>query len=66
MSSVWNGIGDALGTIMNVTSDVALTGFLVVLGLLVVAVPLYMVYAVVSSARPAARKQPPAPAGTRR
>ena len=56
MSSVWNGIGDALGTIMNVTSDVALTGFLVLLGLLVVAAPLYMLYAVVSSLRPAARK----------
>ena len=56
MSSVWNGIGDALGTIMNVTSDVALTGFLVVLGLLLAAVPLYMLYAVVSSLRPAARK----------
>ena len=56
MSSLLNGIGDAAGTIMNVTSDVALTGFLVLLGVLVIGAPLYMLYAVVSSLRPAARK----------
>jgi len=56
MSSLLNDLGDAAGTLMNVTSDVALTGFLVLLGLLVVGAPLYMLYAVLSSLRPAARK----------
>lgn len=56
MSSLLNDLGDAAGTLMNATSDVALTGFLVLLGLLVVGAPLYMLYAVLSSLRPGSQQ----------
>ncbi|MFD7921257.1 hypothetical protein ACFV3R_18765 [Streptomyces sp. NPDC059740] len=44
-------LGDVLGDVVRYTSDVALVAFLAALALLVLAVPVGMVYTVVSSAR---------------
>jgi hypothetical protein len=51
MNHLLNSIGNALGTLMDVTGTVAMTAFFAALVLLVAAVPLYTVYSVVTGLR---------------
>ncbi|MFC1436144.1 hypothetical protein ACEZDB_36475 [Streptacidiphilus sp. N1-3] len=51
MNSLLNTLGDLLGTVVDVTGKVTLAVFCGLLVLMAVAVPLYTLYAIVSSMR---------------
>ncbi|WP_462100289.1 hypothetical protein [Streptacidiphilus sp. PAMC 29251] len=54
MNGLLNTLGDVLGTVMDVTGKVTLAVFCGLLVLMAVAVPLYTLYAIVSSMRASA------------